>query len=157
MASAGTGRKMSGRHRLAIVAGTRAASVVSSTQQVSGGGSSRIFSMASNPARLALCTSSSITTRCSPPVPYCRRSRSPRISSTDPLDAASISHTSREEPLALATDLQLGQTPQGQALPGASVTSQLSAAPKMRAVDVLPDPAGPVNSSPGGMFPRRAI
>src|SRR5918996_275658 len=70
------------------------------------------------------------------------RSRSSRVSSTPPCDAASSSVTSMLPGPPGASDTQDAQTPHGS---GVGPCTQLSERARMRAEDVLPQPRGPEN------------
>ena len=85
------------------------------------------------------CTSSMMYTFHRPGLPSATRPRRSRISSMPRLVAESSSCTSSEDPWRIAT--QDGQVPSGSP---STVCSQLRAMAKMRAVDVLPVPRGPL-------------
>ena len=132
-----------------IVSGILWGSVVARTKMTAAGGSSRVLSSALKASRVSMWTSSMMYTLKRPSMgAKAILSRRSRMSSMLRFEAASISTTSSETPLAMAT--QWRQTPQG-AIVGpltgrSSVPTQFRALARMRAVLVLPVPRGPANT-----------
>ena len=104
------------------------------------GGSSSDFSSAFEAPRLSMWTSSRITTLRLPEVPSGMRSIRSRMSATPLFDAASSS-SSQSTMRPSSTARQFGHTPQGSPASGASQFRTLA---RIRAVDVLPVPRGPL-------------
>ena len=126
-----------------MVGSTRWGSVVASTNTTRGGGSSRVLSRALKAAVESM-WHSSITYTFQRACTGAKRERSisSRMLSTPVLEAASISITSRALPAAM--EVQSSQTPQGSGV-GPSAPMQLSERARMRALEVLPVPRGPLN------------
>jgi hypothetical protein len=116
-------------------------SVVARMNTTWDGGSSRDFSRALAAPVLSMWTSSRITTLRLPEVPSGIRSMSSRMLATPLFDAASSS-SSQSTIRPWSTASQFGQTPQGSPAFG---FSQLRTLARIRAVDVLPVPRGPLN------------
>ncbi len=129
--------------RLMMVGSTFWGSVVASTKTTCEGGSSSVFSSVLEAPGVSMWTSSMMYTLRSPVVPSDALDTRSRMASTPLLEAASISMTANDE--LVPTDTQLSQTPQGS--PSSSF-SQLSALARMRAVEVLPVPRGPLKRYP---------
>ncbi len=126
--------------RLLIVGSTFWGSVVASTKVTCGGGSSSVFSKALEAAPVNMCTSSRMYTLLRPAVPRAARLTRSRMASTPLLEAASSSWRSIDVPDSIAT--QLSHTPHGS--PSARLV-QFSARARMRALEVFPQPRGPLN------------
>ena len=125
-----------------MVGRTRCGSVVASTNTTRGGGSSRVLSRALNAAVESMWHSSTTYTFQRACTGAKReRSISSRMLSTPVLEAASISITSRALPAAI--EVQSSQVPQGSGV-GPSLATQLSERARMRALEVLPVPRGPL-------------
>ena len=117
------------------------ASVVASTKIVDGGGSSSVFRNAFHAAVDSMCASSRMYTLYRPLTgAYWTESRSSRMSSTELLDAASISMTSIDVALAIVT--HDSQTPHGSVV---GPLTQFRHAASILAIDVLPVPREPTN------------
>ena len=125
--------------RLRIVWVTLCGSVVQSTNTTWGGGSSSVFSRAFSAPVVSMCTSSRTYTLVRPGLPIATLLTRSRMSSTLLCEAASSSCNSYEVPAAM--EVQDPQAPHGSP---ASSCSQLRALARMRAVDVLPVPRGPL-------------
>ena len=136
-------RKSNRWQRLRIVGSTRWGSVVASTNTTRGGGSSRVLSRALKAAVESM-WHSSITYTFQRACTGAKRERSisSRMLSTPVFEAASISITSRALPAAML--VQRAQMPQGSGV-GPSPLMQLSERARMRALEVLPVPRGPLN------------
>ncbi len=104
------------------------------------GGSSSVFSRALAAAGVSMWTSSRMYTCQRPPLASAAPRMISRASSMPRLEAASSSTTSREAPASTAR--HEAQVPSGSPSTGAS---QLRALARMRAVEVLPVPRGPLN------------
>ncbi len=125
--------------RLLMVGSTFCGSVVARMNTTWPGGSSRVFNNALDAAVESMCTSSRMYTLVRPGVPMAARLMSSRTASTPLLEAASSSWTSIDVPASMAR--QDSHSPQG----SPSVTLvQLRALARMRAVEVLPVPRGPL-------------
>ena len=136
-------RKSKRWQRLKMVGSTRWGSVVASTNTTRGGGSSRVLSRALKAAVESMWHSSTTYTFQRACTGAKReRSISSRMLSTPVLEAASISITSRALPAAM--EVQSSHTPQGSGV-GPSLAMQLSERARMRALEVLPVPRGPLN------------
>ena len=136
------GRPKSNRwQRSMIVAGTLCASVVASTNTTCPGGSSSVFRNAFQAAVESMCASSRMYTRREPPIGDSDTfSRSSRMSSTELLDAASISTTSSEVPFMIA--LHAGSSGEKSVRgPPSAFMAQASSL----AIEVLPVPREPTN------------
>ena len=124
-----------------MVIGILCTSVVASIKMTYSGGSSSVLRSALNAPVESICTSSIIYTLYFPSVGgYATSSLSSLILSTPLLDAASISITFIDEPLAIARHTL--HSPQG--LPSTGV-SQLTALATILATDVFPVPLVPQN------------
>ncbi len=123
-----------------MVGSTFCGSVVASTKITWAGGSSSVFSSAFDAAVESMWTSSTMYTFCRPGVPRAAWATRSRIASTPLLEAASSSWTSSEVPFAISR--QETQTPQGSP---SRRSAQFSALARIRAVEVLPVPRGPLN------------
>ena len=126
--------------RLRMVGITRCGSVVASTKTTWPGGSSSVLSRAFEAAVDSMWTSSTMYTFQRPGVPRAALATRSRIASTPLFDAASSSWTSKEAPRATCT--HDSHVPQGSP---SSWLAQLRTLARMRAVDVLPVPRGPLN------------
>ena len=126
-----------------MVCSTFSGSVVAKTNFTNSGGSSTSFSSALNAADVTMWASSMMYTLNRDEIGAKKAfSRRSRASSTPLCDAASISMTS-SEPLPLgASATQESQTPHGS---GVGPRSQFSDRARMRALEVLPQPRGPLN------------
>ena len=123
-----------------MVGSTFCGSVVQRMNTTCDGGSSSDFSSALLAPGLSMWTSSRMTTLRLPDVPSGMRSMSSRMLATPLFDAASSSRSqSTMRPSSTAT--QFGQVPSGSPSTGCS---QLRTLARMRAVDVLPVPRGPL-------------
>jgi hypothetical protein len=125
--------------RLRMVGSTFWASVVANTKTTCPGGSSSVFNNAFDAAVESMCTSSTMYTFHRPGVPSAACATRSRMASTPLFDAASSSCTSSDAPRAIST--QESHRPQGSP---SSSAAQLSALARMRAVEVLPVPRGPL-------------
>ena len=115
-------------------------SVVARTKTTCAGGSSSVLRSAFDAPFESMWTSSRMYTLRRPAVPSAARSFSSRMLSTPLFDAASSSNTSNDVPRSIAR--HTSHTPQG----SPSLTfGQFRAFARMRAVDVLPVPRGPLN------------
>ncbi len=127
--------------RSTTVAGTFCASVVASTNTVSGGGSSSVFRNAFHAACESMWASSRMYTLLRPLTgANATLSRSSRMSSTELLEAASISITSSDRAAAIAR--QDSHSPHGSVV---GPRSQLRHAARIFAIEVLPVPREPTN------------
>ena len=125
--------------RLRMVGSTFSGSVVASTNTTWSGGSSSVFSSVLDAAVDSMWTSSRMYTFVRPGEPIDARLMRSRMASMPLLEAASSSWTSKERPSSMAT--HESQTPHG----SPSMTSvQFRTLPRMRAVEVLPVPRGPL-------------
>ena len=126
--------------RLRMVGSTLCGSVVASTNTTCDGGSSSVFSSAFDAAVDSMWTSSRMYTLVRPGEPSAALPMRSRMASTPLLLAASSSCRSYEVPASMAR--HESHTQQGS--PSCRLV-QLSALARMRAVDVLPVPRGPLN------------
>ena len=126
--------------RLRMVGSTFWGSVVARTKITWPGGSSRVLSRVFEASVVSMWTSSTMYTFHRPGVPRLDRETRSRMASTPRLEAASSSTTSRDRPSAIS--VHDAQTPQGSP---SRVLTQFRALAKMRAVEVLPVPRGPLN------------
>jgi hypothetical protein len=126
--------------RLRMVGSTFCGSVVASTNTTWAGGSSSVFNSALDAGVESMWTSSTMYTFQRPGVPNAARETRSRMASTPLLEAASSSCTSSDVPCCTCT--QESQTPHGSPF---LRFVQLRALARMRAVDVLPVPRGPLN------------
>src|SRR5690606_25854853 len=126
-----------------MVGSTLSGSVVANTKTRCSGGSSTIFSRALKPCVVIMWASSTMNTRYRDSAGAKKaRSRSSRVSSTPPCEAASSSVTSMLPGPPGARDTQVAPTPHGW---GVGPGSQLRERARMRADEVLPQPRGPEN------------
>src|SRR4051812_42630142 len=117
------------------------ASVVARTKIVAGGGSSSVLRNAFQACGESMCASSRMYTLYRPLTgANWTESRSSRMSSTELLEAASISMTSIDVALAIAT--HESQTPHGSTV---GPCSQFRHAASILAIEVLPVPREPTN------------
>ena len=123
-----------------MVGSTFCGSVVASTNTTCSGVSSSVFSSAFDAAVDSMWTSSRMYTLVRPGVPMAVLAMRSRMASTPLLEAASSSWTSNDVPFSMAT--HDSHTPHGSASTG---LAQLSTLARMRAVEVLPVPRGPLN------------
>src|SRR3954451_12118768 len=140
------GRRKSKRWQRSTTVGmTLLASVVASTKIVAGGGSSSVLRKAFQAWGESMCASSRMYTLYRPLTgAYWTESRRSRMSSTELLDAASISITSID--VALAIDTHDSQTPHGSTVgppPSAACARQFRQAARIFAIEVLPVPREP--------------
>ena len=125
--------------RLRMVGSTSCGSVVANTKTTCSGGSSNVLSSAAEASLVSMCTSSRMYMRVRPGLASAVVAMRSRMSSMRRLDAASSSVTSNELPASTAT--HESHTPQGS--PSAGFV-QLRTLARMRAVEVLPVPRGPL-------------
>ena len=129
-------RKLNRCTRLKIVAGSLSASVVARIKTTCSGGSSSVLRSALNADLLSICTSSMMYTFFGALTgAICTLSRKSRISSTELLLAASISIISR-------------------CVDSSVYGKLLISCAKIRAIDVLPTPRGPVSRYACATAPR---
>ena len=126
--------------RLRMVGSTFCGSVVASTNTTWSGGSSSVFSSAFDAAVESMWTSSRMYTFVRPGVPSDALAMRSRMASTPLLEAASSSWTSKLVPASMARHEAHSQS-------GSPSTgfAQLRTLARMRAVEVLPVPRGPLN------------
>ena len=123
-----------------MVGSTFCGSVVARTNTTWSGGSSSVFNKAFDAGVDSMWTSSRMYTLVRPGEPNDALAIRSRMASTPLFDAASSSCTSKLVPASMAT--HEAHTPQGSPSTG---FSQLRTLARMRAVEVLPVPRGPLS------------